>query len=84
MKKVITIFLEFKLKFLSFFIKRKINKTSGSRKRSKFSSLPGAGVLLIFKIFQNVTLVEKAAEYMSRVGETGFDRHKFQTLFSSK
>ena len=48
-KKVVTISLKFRLKFLSFF--RKINETSGNGKRSKFSSSSGPGVLLIFGIF---------------------------------
>ena len=58
-------FLEFRLKFLSFF--RKINETSGNGRRSKFSSSPYPGVLLIFEIFQNVPQVEKVAEHSSRV-----------------
>ena len=53
------------MKFLSFF--RKINETSGNEKRLKFSSLPGPGFLLIFKIFQNVPQVKKVAEHRFRV-----------------
>ena len=53
------------MKFLSFF--RKINETSGNKKRSKFYSSPDPGFLLIFEIFQNVPQVEKVAEHRSRV-----------------
>ena len=46
-KKVIALFLEFRLKFLDFLSQP--NETSGNGKRSKFSFLPGPGVLLILK-----------------------------------
>ena len=57
MKKVITLFLEYRLKFLGFLLQQ--NKTSGNEKHSKFSSLPGPGVLRIFEIFQTVLHVRK-------------------------
>ena len=54
-KKVIALFLEFKLKFLSFL--RQANETSCNGKHSKFNSLLGPGVLLIFEIFESVPQV---------------------------
>ena len=48
-KKVITLFLEFRLKFLGFLSQPK--ETSGNKKRSKFSSSPG---LQIFETLQSV------------------------------
>ena len=54
-KKVIILFLEFRLKFLGFL--RQPNETSGNGKHSKISSLPDPGVLVIFEIFQSVSQV---------------------------
>ena len=54
-KKVITLFLEFRLKFLGFLWQPK--ETSGNGKRSNFSSSPGPDALQIFEILQSVPQV---------------------------
>ena len=58
-KKVITLFLESRLKFFGFL--RQSNETSGNGKDSKFNSLPGPGGLLIFEIFRSVPHVRKSS-----------------------
>ena len=58
MKKIITLFLEFRSKFLGFI--RKPNEASGNGKHLKFSSSADPGVLLILKNFQNVPYVQKS------------------------
>ena len=55
MKKVITLFLEFRLKFLGFLWQPK--ETSGNGKHLKFSSSPGPDALQIFEILQSVLQV---------------------------